>query len=103
MHALILMSPSGTGSADAELQTEHERFVDELDHASKVVLGGGWEPAAGGFDGAYLVSCDSLEEARAIAASDPLVRADAIRCEVVEWELVGMNPDAVDRGLLLYP
>jgi hypothetical protein len=43
------------------------------------------------------VSCESLEAARAIAASDPLVRADAIRCEVVAWELVGMNPDAVDR------
>ncbi len=67
------------------------------------MLGGGWTPAAGGFDAAYLVSCESLEEAQAIAESDPLVRADAIRCDVVEWELVGMNPDAVDRSSLLYP
>jgi hypothetical protein len=37
-----------------------------------------------------------------ISASDPYVRADAIGCEVVEWELVGINPDAVDRGALLY-
>jgi uncharacterized protein YciI len=103
MHALILMSPSGKSPTDAELQMEHERFIDGLDQANKVVLGGGWAPAMGGFEAAYLVSCESLEEARAIAVSDPLVRADAIRCDVVEWELVGMNPDAVDRSSLLYP
>ncbi len=103
MHALILMSPSGAGWTDAGLHAEHERFIDGLDRASKVVLGGGWSPAAGGFEGDHLVSCQLLEEARAIAASDPLARAGAIHCEVVEWQLVGANPDAVDRGSLLYP
>jgi hypothetical protein len=44
-----------------------------------------------------------LDEARAIAASGPLVRTGGIRCDVVEWELVGVNPDAVDRSALLYP
>jgi uncharacterized protein YciI len=103
MHALILMTPRGTSPTDAEPQAEHERFIDGLDQAKKVVLGGGWNPPAGGFEAAYVVSCESLEEARAIAVSDPLVRAGAIRCDVVEWELVGMNPDAVDRSSLLYP
>jgi hypothetical protein len=32
-----------------------------------------------------------------------LIRADAIHCDVVKWQLVGMNPDAVDRSSLLYP
>jgi uncharacterized protein YciI len=82
---------------------EHERFIDGLDQANKVVLGGAWKPAAGGFEAAYLVSCESLEEARAIALSDPLARAETIRCDVVEWQLVGLNPDAVDRSSLLYP
>lgn len=27
----------------------------------------------------------------------------AVRCDVVEWQLVGVNPDAVDREVLLYP
>jgi uncharacterized protein YciI len=97
------MSPGGKSPSDAELQVEHERFIDELDQTNKVVLGGEWKPAAGGFEAAYLLNCESVEEAQAIASSDPLVRAGAIRCEVVEWELVGMNPDAVDRGSLLYP
>jgi hypothetical protein len=55
-----------------------------------------------GFEAAYLLSCTTLDEARQIAASDPLVRGDAMRFEVVEWELVGVDPDAVDRDALLY-
>ena len=103
MHALILLSPSETNPPDTESQMKHERFIDALDEADKVVLGGGWKPSAGGFEGAYLVNCESLDEARAIAVSDPLVRAKAFRCDVVEWVLVGLNPDAVDRSSLLYP
>jgi hypothetical protein len=30
---------------DADLQAEHEQFIDGLDQANKVVLGGGWKPA----------------------------------------------------------
>jgi uncharacterized protein YciI len=101
MHALILLAPEASRSA--ELDDEHERFIDDLDRANKVVLGGSWNPAAGGFDAAYVLSCESLDEARAIAATDPLIRSHAVRCEVIEWELVGVNPGAVDREALLYP
>jgi uncharacterized protein YciI len=103
MHALILVSPRGENPPDAESEMEHERFIDGLDEANMVVLGGGWMPAAGGFAGAYLVSCASLDEAHAIARSDPLFRAGAFRYDVVEWQLVGHNADAVDRSSLLYP
>ena len=44
-----------------------------------------------------------LEGAREIALSDQLAQAGAITCEVVEWELVGVNPGAVDQGSLLFP
>lgn len=103
MHALVLMAPGPAPDRAGELEQAHERFIDELDEASRVVLGGSWKPPAGGFDAAYLVRCESLEEAREIALSDPLARAGAITCEVVEWELVGVNPDAVDQGSLLFP
>jgi uncharacterized protein YciI len=103
MHALILVAPRGEDPPDAETQMEHERFIDGLNEANKVVLGGSWTPATGGFAGAYLVSCLSLDEAHAIALSDPLFRTHAFRYDVVEWQLVGVNPDAVDRSSLLYP
>jgi hypothetical protein len=102
MHALVLMA-TGTHDITDDLDRGHERFIDELDRAAKVVLGGGLKPAGEPYHGAYVLSCGSLDEAREIASSDPLVRAGAIRCEVLEWELVGVNPDAVDRGALLYP
>jgi YCII-related domain len=102
MHALVLMAIGPAGIPD-ELQRDHERFIDDLDRANQVVLGGGLKPGVAPYGGAYLLSCGSLDEARDIAASDPLVRGGAVRCDVVEWELVGVNPDAVDRSALLYP
>jgi hypothetical protein len=55
------------------------------------------------FEAAYLLSSASLDEAREIATSDPLVPAEPMRFEVVEWQLVGVNAGAVDRESLLYP
>jgi hypothetical protein len=59
-------------------------LVDRLDQANEVLPGGALQPAAAGFEGAYVVRCGSLEEAREIAASDPLVRADGIRWEFAD-------------------
>lgn len=101
MHALVLMA--GTVDVPDELDRAHEGFIGELDREDRVVLGGGLAPAAGAYVGAYVLRCASLEEARATAAADPLVAAGAVRCDVVEWQLVGVNPDAVDREALLYP
>jgi uncharacterized protein YciI len=103
MHVLVLLDPSDSTAANSELEARHERFIDDLDQANKVVLGGAWKPPVDGFEGAYLLSCESLQEARDIADSDPLVSANAFGCNVVEWELVGVNPKAVDRNSLLYP
>ena len=99
----MLTPPSSTTPATPELQAEHERFIDGLDKDNKVLTGGGLKPATGQFEGAYVVRCASLDEAREIAASDPLVRTSAIRCEVTEWELIGINVNAIDRDALLHP
>ena len=102
MHALVLLAPSGHTPTDHELQAEHERFIDGLDRADQVVTGGSLRPPSERLEGAYLLRCASLREARKIAESDPLVRADAVRFEVLECVLVAFNPDAIDRGALLY-
>ena len=101
MHALVLMTAGPDGVPD-ELQGGHEEFIGELEKANKVVLGGGF-PGAFPYYGAYLLSCRSLDEAREVATSDPYVLGGAIRCDVVEWELVAVNPAAVDRSALRYP
>jgi hypothetical protein len=102
MHALVLLAPSGLSSSD-ELADEHERFIDGLIARHRVVLGGDWDPPVAGFEAAYLLGCASLDEAREIAGSDPFVRGGSMRFEVVEWGLVSVDPDAVDRDSLLYP
>ena len=103
MHALVLLAPIGTPPAVDDLQADHERFIDRLDRANTIITGGSLRPASDQLDGAYVLRCESIEEARKIADSDPLVRAGAARCEVLEWVLVAFNPDAIDRGALLYP
>ena len=102
MHALVLLAPGPSHASNGDLQAGHEGFIDGLIAENRVVLGGDWKPPVAGFEAAYLLSCTTLDEARQIAASDPLVRGDAMRFEVVEWELVGVDPDAVDRDALLY-
>ena len=83
------------GSADDErLHAEaHERFIDSLIERNLVLLGGGFAEALDDADGAYLLRCGSLEEAREIADTDPYV----------EWELVGINPDAIDAAAVIRP
>jgi uncharacterized protein YciI len=103
MHALVLLAPSGARSAEGEPNAEHEDFIDGLIAQHRVVLGGDWKPPLAGFEAAYLLSCSSLDEAREIAESDPFVCGGTMRFEVVEWELVAVDPDAVDRDSLFYP
>jgi uncharacterized protein YciI len=100
VHVLVLLAP-GAGRHGDEVQADHERFIDELIAEKQIVLGGDWKPPVAGYEAAYLLSCASLEEAREIAASDPFVQHDAMRFEVVEWELVDVDPDAVDRDALV--
>jgi hypothetical protein len=78
--------PSLPGEAD------HERFIDGLIDQKRVVLGGDWLPPIAGVEAAYLLSSASLDEAREIPTSDPLVPAEPMRFEVVEWQLVGSMP-----------
>jgi uncharacterized protein YciI len=100
VHALVLLA--AVHASGEELNGDHERFIDGLIAEKRIVLGGDWKPPVAGFEAAYLLSCATLDDARQIAASDPLVSGGAMRFEVVEWQLVGVDPDAVDRDSLLF-
>jgi hypothetical protein len=92
---LVLLHPvPGAGSLP-----DHEPFIDWLDGMNLVLLGGDLEPPAGGADAAYVLSCGSEAQAHELVAADPLVTSGCMRPEVVEWRLVGVNPDAVEPAL----
>jgi hypothetical protein len=52
---------------------------------------------------AYVLRCSGVDEARRIAAEDPFVVHDVVRPDCVEWELVGVNPDAIDASAVIRP
>lgn len=81
----------------------HEDFVTSLIRRNLVLLGGDFRVPLGDVDAAYVLRCRSLEEARAVAADDPLFRTGVYRPEVVEWDLVGINADAIDASAALTP
>jgi uncharacterized protein YciI len=92
---LVLLHPV-PGSGD---RPDHEPFVDWLDTMNLVLLGGDFEPAASGAEAAYVLSCASKPDAHELVAADPLVSSGCMRADVVEWHLVGVDPEAVGQEL----
>jgi uncharacterized protein YciI len=103
-YVLVILRP-GAKADDEPLHAEsHERFIDSLIERNLVLLGGGFaEATVGDADGAYLLRCGSLEEARELVAADPYVSNDVARASSVVWELVGINPDAIDAAAVIRP
>jgi uncharacterized protein YciI len=52
---------------------------------------------------AYVLRCDDLDQARALAAEDPFVAHDIARVEVFKWHLVGINPEAIAPASVVTP
>jgi uncharacterized protein YciI len=79
----------------------HVEFIDSLIERRLVFLGGDFSKAVGEIGAAYLLRCDSLETAREIAAEDPYSISGVCRQEIVEWRLVGIDPNLIDPNLVV--
>ena len=96
---LVLLQPvAGAGPSP-----DHEPFVDWLLARNLVLLGGELAPPPLGVEAAYVLSCSSYDQALDLVAREPRVSSGCMRADVVEWQLVGVNPDAVERELVLRP
>jgi len=102
-YVLVILRRGGNADDEPLHAEAHERFIDSLIERNLVLLGGGFAEAVGDADGAYVLRCDSLQEARELVATDPYVSNDVARAEPVVWELVGINPDAIDAAAVLRP
>jgi uncharacterized protein YciI len=103
-YVLVILRPGGNADDEPLHAEAHERFIDSLIERNLVLLGGGFaEATVGGADGAYLLRCGSLEEARELVATDPYVSNDVACADPVVWELVGINPDAIDEAAVIRP
>ena len=97
-YVLVLLEEVEGGQPVAE--NAHEEFVDSLIARNLVLLGG--ELELGRAFAAYVLRA-SLADAESIVAEDPLVVAGVAQPRLVPWELVGVNPDAIDEALIVRP
>jgi uncharacterized protein YciI len=56
-----------------------------------------------GIDAAYVVRAAGVDEATKIAAEDPLVVNGLCSAQCLRWQLVAINPAALDRALFVCP
>jgi uncharacterized protein YciI len=103
MYVLVMLSPAGRDKEPAEMTERHVKFITKLIGRNKILLGGGLEDSARPRRAAYLLNVTSLEEGRSLALEDPFVREGAYSATVVEWKLVGINPDSIDQALVVRP
>lgn len=100
MYALVVFHPLQETVAD-ELIDDHRSYVTELIRTNNILLGGEFDGRiCEAAHGAYVLYCASIDEARALAHNDPYIAAGAYRADIAQWNLVSINPDAVERDLL---
>ena len=87
------------GPRFGEVDADHEPFIDSLIEHHLVLLGGDLVRAEHGVQAAYVLHCDDLAAAEAIVARDPLVTSGEMHAELAEWQLVGIDLDAVEPNL----
>lgn len=102
-YVLVILRRARNADDEQAHAAAHERFIDSLIERNLVLLGGGFAESVDDANGAYLLRCSSVEEARRIAATDPYAVNDVLHPECVVWKLVGINPDAIDEAAVLRP
>lgn len=81
MKRYLVMAMRRPGFDDAVV-APHLAFLDVLRNQGKLEMTGGFSDKSGG---AYVLNVDTLAEALAIAADDPLTTSDSSTLTVYEW------------------
>ena len=103
MYVLVILKDGAKADAKLLHAAAHEAFISSLIKRNVVLLGGALADAVDGANAAYLLRCDDVHAARRIALEDPFVVNEVVRPMCVAWELVGVNPDAIDRSAVIRP
>lgn len=100
---LVILRGGANAHDDDVHAAAHNDFISSLISRNLVLMGGAFADAVGDAYAAYVLRCSGVDEARTIAGDDPFVLHDVVRPECVEWELVGVNPEAIDPATILRP
>lgn len=93
---LVLMLPDDNFAAEQEHRAAHITFIETLEAADVVLLGGEFGSPVDGAQAAYLLHVSTQAEAEQWASKDPLVLNKVCRTRVIPWHLVGIATSAID-------
>lgn len=93
---LVLLQPGPNHAAEPEHRAAHISFIETMEAADVVLLGGWFDSPVDGAEAAYLLHVSSQAEAKRWAARDPLVAQKVFQSRVVAWNLVGISASAID-------
>lgn len=85
--ALLTAGPNaGTGTPEerAKIMSGHLANIQRLADAGKILVAGPFADD-GAWRGIFIYKCASLEEAQALAATDPAVQAGRLKAEIHPW------------------
>jgi uncharacterized protein YciI len=98
VYVLVVLQDGSNADAEALHATAHEEFISALIKRNAVLLGGALADVVDKAHSAYVLRCKHMAEAERLAAEDPFAVNDVVRPKCVEWQLVGVNPDAIDAA-----
>jgi uncharacterized protein YciI len=93
---LVLLDPGPNRAAEPQYRAAHITFIETMEAANVVLLGGEFGSPINGAQAAYLLHVSSESEAESWAAKDPLVVQKVFHARVVAWHLVGIAAAAID-------
>jgi uncharacterized protein YciI len=96
VYVLVLLERGPNAAEEHRHQGAHEEFIDSLIERHAILLGGSFAEDVGDADAAYVLRCDGVEQAQSIAARDPLVVNGIARAVCIEWQLVGIDAEAIE-------
>jgi uncharacterized protein YciI len=93
---LVLLYPGPNRAAEPQHAAAHIAFIETMEAAGVVLLGGEFGAPIDGAQAAYLLHVASQLEAERWAARDPLVAEKVFQARVAVWHLVGIASAAID-------
>lgn len=93
---LVLLLADHNYASEPEYREAHFAFIDEMDVAGVILLGGAFGSSIEGALAAYVLHVPSQEAAESWALRDPLIANEVCRPHIVPWHLVGISRVAID-------
>jgi uncharacterized protein YciI len=98
---LVLLEASANRKQEEKYEVEHIRFIDTMIEQNKVLLGGSLGIGLNEVEGAYLLNVRTHAEAETWTLKDPFVQHNIFRPRIIQWDLVGIDKNAIHPSLLL--